>query len=96
MMDHKGLMNEPSSKIDDLYRRNPRQPTERDYLWADTDIDWEKVAGNRQIVIDEQNVELIDMRSKLAKITRNRDDWFCATLALGVSLVFLIVCLVFG
>jgi len=96
MMDHKGLMNEPSSKIDDLYRRNPRQPTERDYLWADTDIDWEKVAGNRQSVIDEQNVELIDMRSRLAKISRNRDSWMLAAIACSGGLGFLVGCLVIG
>lgn len=73
-----------------------RQPTERDYLWADTDIDWEKVAGNRQIVIDEQNVELIDMRSRLAKIGRNRDRWMLAAIACSGGLGFLVVCLVIG
>jgi hypothetical protein len=94
MMDHKGLMNEPSSKIDDLYRREPLAH-ERDYLWTDTNIDWETVAENRQRVIDNQNVELIDMRSELAKIGRNRDRWMLMAVALGVGLGFLVGLMVF-
>lgn len=67
---------------------------ERDYLWADTDIDWEKVAGNRQVVIDEQNVKLIDMRSELVKVGRARDRWMMTALIILVSQVVSTVAIV--
>lgn len=95
-MDHKGLMNEPSSKIDDLYRRNPRQPTERDYLWADTDIDWCRVANDRAAMIIRQTQELEQYGHELGEALIQRDLWSVLAFVVGVGLGFLVGCLVVG
>jgi len=65
-----------------------------EYLWTDTDTDWCKVAENRQVVIDRQNVELIDMRSELATVERARDRWFMTALIIMVSQIVSTVAMV--
>lgn len=93
MMDHKGPMNEPSSRIDNLYRRNPRphDPDRNvmmshgtDHLWIDSDVDWTKVADDRAATIITQTQTIDGLRADLSAARFQRDIWWPLAFGVGV------------
>ena len=48
---------------------------ERDYLWADTDIDWCRVANDRAAMIIRQTQELEQYGHELGEALIQRDLW---------------------
>jgi uncharacterized transporter YbjL len=69
---------------------------ERDYLWADTDIDWCRVANDRAAMIIRQTQELEQYGHELGEALIQRDLWSVLAFVVGVGLGFLVGCLVVG
>lgn len=60
-----------------------------DYPWVDTNVDWEKVAEQRQQTLDDQNAELVKLQAEISKMNAWQDiAWplvFFAGLLCGVG-----------